>query len=213
MILQLTKGARALTADGVFRTTQYASRPYTWYLSRRIGLKTYLPHGFVMEPGTLVLANHRSVFDPFLVTFHLVRASWLPAAPTRFPTKSEYARHLILGPVIKMLGAYDIGDTPMEKAKKLLYTRDLLTRGRSVLLFPEGKIVSEGHVVEEFQRGAHMLFANDHPTIFVHMLGFNSQSFITPSQVENPRMYFSPVIRGSAHEKVTYMEEFFSAHI
>jgi hypothetical protein len=212
MITRLGRQAGALALDGVFLSTQTTVRPITWWLSQRIGLKAYLPRELYVPSGTLVLANHRSHLDPFLVTFHLGRHNWLSTVPVRYPTTSSFARHPAIGPVIKALGAYDIGEKPIEKAKKLLFTRDLLNRNRTVLLFPEGRIIKDGRLRGEFQRGVEMLFAYDFPTVFVHLLGFSTESFMHPERVDNPRLYYSSVVRGKAVEKIKHMEEFFSSH-
>lgn len=206
---RLTKQIGATAFNSWLMTTQLATTPLDWWLSRRIKLKVHVPNNFYVPRGTLVLANHRSLFDPFLVTYHLGSQNWYRSIPTRFPTKSSYASRPVLGSAIKMLGAYDIGKTSMERAKKLLYTRDLLDRERTVLLFPEGKIVDDGEVVEEFQQGARMLFAHDYPTVFVRLSGFNTESFLRPSTVTNARMYYSEVIRGDAETKLERLRQFF----
>jgi len=213
MIYRLGKHLVAFALDSWLITTQLTTCPLDWWLSRRIGLSVQVPNNFYVPRGTLVLANHRSIFDPFLVTFHLGSQNWYRTIPTRYPTKSFHADRPILGPTIKMLGAYDIGRTSMERAKKLLYTRDLLDRQYTVLLFPEGKIVDEGAVVEEFQRGAKMLFANDYPTVFVRLSGFNTDSFLHPDTVLDARMHYSEVIRGDADTKLERLRQFFGGDI
>ncbi|OGZ41646.1 MAG: hypothetical protein A2W41_05030 [Candidatus Ryanbacteria bacterium RIFCSPHIGHO2_01_45_13] len=213
MIYRLGKQIGTLALDSWFITTQLTTCPLDWWLSRRIGLRVWVPNNFYVPRGTLVLANHRSIFDPFLVTYHLGKQNWYRAIPTRYPTKSSYASQFMLGSTIKMLGAYDIGKTSMERAKKLLYTRDLLDRGYTVLLFPEGKIVDEGAVVEEFQRGAKMLFAHDYPTVFVRLLGFNTDSFLHPDTVQDANMHYSEVIRGDSATKLERLRQFFGGDI
>lgn len=212
MMARLGRQVGTLALDGCLLTTQTAVYPFNWWLSNRISLRAYLPNNFSVPRGTLVLANHVSIFDPFLVTFHLGRQNWLSTVPMRYPATPDYARHRVIGPVIKALGAYDIGELPIEKAKKLLYTRDLLNRGRTVLLFPEGRIVNKGHLVGDFKRGARMLFAHDYPTVFAHLLGFTTESFLHPERVHSPRIHYSSVITGSAEEKIARMEVFFSSH-
>jgi 1-acyl-sn-glycerol-3-phosphate acyltransferase len=189
--------------------TQLAVIPFTWFFMRRIGLQVHTPPGLSAPPGTLVLANHRSMLDPFIVTYHLRARNLDSTLPVRYPTTPDYARRPILGTAISLLGAYDIGSTPMEKAKKLLYTRDLLNQNCTVLLFPEGKIVSEGHLVSDFERGAQMLFAYDYPTVFVRLTGFETGSFLNPEKDIDAHLYYSDVIRGTAAEKIAVMERFF----
>ena len=213
MMYRIKKQIGAVALNSWFLTTQLATTPLDWWLSRRIGLRVHVPDNFYVPRGTLVLANHRSLLDPFLVTFHLGHQNWYTSVPTRFPTKSSYASRPILGSVIKMLGGYDIGATSVERAKKLLFTRNLLDREHTVLLFPEGKIVDEGTVVEEFQQGAKMLFAHDYPTVFVRISGFNTNSFLHPSTVTDARMDYSEVIRGDAETKLERLRQFFGGDV
>lgn len=203
-----------LALDSFFTVTQFTTFiVFDWWLSRLIGLRTYVPKNFDVPRGTLVLANHRSLFDPFLITYHLGRQNWYRAIPTRYPTKSSYARRLVLGSTIKLLGAYDIGATSVERAKKLLFTRELLDRGYTVLLFPEGKIVDKGEVIEEFRQGAKMLFSYDYPTVFVRLSGFNTNSFLRPGTVTDARMHYSEVIRGDAETKLERLRQFFGGDV
>nr|AAM97303.1 1-acyl-sn-glycerol-3-phosphate acyltransferase [uncultured bacterium CSLC2] len=209
MVAALSKVIGEGAINGWFLGTQLATIPFDWWMSRRIKLTVHVPPNFSAPRGTLVIANHKSFLDPFLITYHLGRQNWYTTVPTRFPTKTSYARRPLLGSVIKLLGAYSIGSTSMDRAKKLLFTRDLLDRGHSVLLFPEGKIVEEGGVVAEFQRGANMLFAHDYPTVFVRLSGFNTNSFLHPSTVEDARMDFSAVMYGDAATKLERLRDFF----
>jgi len=209
MIYRIGKQIGALALDSCFITTQLATTPLDWWMSRRIGLRVHIPRNLYVPRGTLVLANHRSMLDPFLVTYHLGSQNWLTAVPTRYPMTSFYARRPIIGRALKMLGAYDIGKTPIERAKKLLFTRNLLHRQHTVLLFPEGKIVEEGTIVDEFQQGAKMLFAHDCPTLFVRLSGFDTSSFFHPETVTDARMVYSDIIRGDAATKLERLREFF----
>lgn len=210
MLYNLGKQAGSVALNCFLFSTQFATYPLDWWLSRRIGLRVHVPNNFYVPRGTLVIANHRSLLDPFLVTYHLGSQNWFSVVPTRYPTKSSYARRRMLGTVIKALGAYDIGLTSIERAKKLLYTRTLLDRNYTVLLFPEGKIVDEGKLVDAFQQGAKILFAHDYPTVFVRLTGFNTDSFLHPERAPDARMYYSEVIRGDVATKAKRMEQFFS---
>jgi 1-acyl-sn-glycerol-3-phosphate acyltransferase len=213
MMYSFSNQIGTLALDGLLITTQLTTCPFDWWLSRRIKLRVHVPANFNVPRGTLVLANHRSFFDPFLVTFHLGRQNWYTSIPTRFPAKSSYTSRPILGSLIKMLGAYDIGKTSMERAKKLIYTRDLLDRKHTVLLFPEGRIVDEAAAVEEFKQGAKMLFAHDYPTVFVRLSGFNTKSFLHPETVTDARMYYSEVIRGDTVTKLERLRQFFASDV
>ena len=71
MILRIGRQIGTVALNSLFLTTQLATTPFDWWLSRRIGLRVHIPKDFDVPRGTLVLANHRSLLDPFLVI-------WLP---------------------------------------------------------------------------------------------------------------------------------------
>lgn len=210
MIYQFSRQVGTLALNGFFATTQLATYPLDWWMSRRIGLRAHVPRNLYVPSGTLVIANHRSMLDPFLITYHLGSHNWFSTIPMRCPVTSTYARRPIVGHALKMLGAYDIGKTSIERAKKLLFTRGLLDHERTVILFPEGKLVEKGIVVDEFQQGAKMLFAHDYPTLFVRLSGFDTNSFLHPDTVTDARMVYSEIIRGDGAMKIERMREFFS---
>ncbi|MBU6214719.1 1-acyl-sn-glycerol-3-phosphate acyltransferase [Patescibacteria group bacterium] len=210
MLAKLGRSLGTVALDSFFITTQIATCPVDWWLSRRIGLTVSIPRDLYVPPGTLVLANHRSMLDPFLVTYNLGHQNWLTAVPMRYPVTPDYARRPVLGRAMRLIGAYDIGKTKMERAKKLLFTRGLLDKQRTVLLFPEGRIVEGGVITEEFHNGFKMLFAHDYPTLFVRLSGFTTDSFIHPKTVTDARIHYSPIIRGTAETKLQYMSTFFS---
>ncbi|HUY62385.1 MAG TPA: lysophospholipid acyltransferase family protein [Candidatus Paceibacterota bacterium] len=211
MIFRFAGQLGVAALDNALFVSQIATCPFDWWLSGRIRLEAHIPRGFHVPRGSLVLANHRSLFDPFLITYYLGKQNWFATVPMRYPTSSAYARRPVLGRALKMLGAYDIGTTAIERAKKLLYTRDLLDRHRTVLLFPEGRIVNGEMAVDEFKKGAQMLFARDYPTIFVRLSGFDTQSFLKPETVTDARLHCSEVIRGDSDTKFDKMRQFFTA--
>jgi 1-acyl-sn-glycerol-3-phosphate acyltransferase len=121
----------------------------------------------------------------------------------RYPVSSKYIRNPI-GMLIRLFGGYDIGLTPLERAKKLLYTRDLIHNGYTVLLFPEGKINNQG--LGEFQRGMDMLIQEDIPILLVRIYGMNARKVF-----KKVRLKFSNVITGIGPEdKARQIAEFFS---
>lgn len=211
MIARLGKYAGSVAAESCFLVAQLITYPIDMILTNLIGLRVYRPRDFSVPPGTLILANHRSYFDPFLVTYHLGFRNILAAIPVRYPVYSSFMRNYIFGIGLRALGGYDIGVTSVERAKKLLFTRHLLQKKRTVLLFPEGKIVRDGRVPEEFQRGAEMLFAYDYPVIFARLSDFNSASFLKPFGARNASIRYSEVVRGDAVTKIARMTSFFGS--
>lgn len=197
-------------ADTVLALMQMASIPYNIFLKYYFRVTVYRPPGLVVPPGTLILANHQSKIDPFLVTWNLGIRNLMAILPTRYPVTHEYMQRPFVGALIRFLGGYDIGATPLESAKKLLFTKSLLEHNRTVLLFPEGKIVREGNMHEEFRRGAHMLLSQKCPVVFVRLEGFNVASFRHPHASKKMHIHYSQILKSSDTEyKVKEMERFF----
>lgn len=158
-----------------FSIAQLLTIPANFVLTRILKLKVSRPTGFKISRGTLIIANHQSKIDPFLISYHIGIKNWSTMIPIRYPVTHEYMELPILSFFIKLLGGYNIGKTAMERLKKLAFTRDLLKKGYSVVLFPEGKISREVEKINEFQRGAEMLFTYNYPVIFVKLTGLNDK--------------------------------------
>lgn len=113
--------------------------------------------------------------------------------------------------VLGSLGGYDIGENPIERMKKLLYTRDILRRKGSVLLFPEGRINKTGYIdCSQFKDGVAMLFYEETPIVFVRLTGFFGFSWRTPSGAGKRALEYSEVItEGTSEEKLLIMQGFY----
>jgi 1-acyl-sn-glycerol-3-phosphate acyltransferase len=112
-------------------------------------------------------------------------------------------RRPFLSTLIWCFGGYDIGETVLEKGKKLLYTRNLISSGYTVMLFPEGKIKKDK--IGEFKKGMHMLVQEDIPLLLVRISGIQSRF-----DFKNIKLTVSNVIQNSsAQEKTIKIERFF----
>lgn len=197
-------------ADIVYALVQLLSFPFGVFLQQYFRVTVYRPKNSTIPPGTLILANHQSRIDPLLISWNLGIRNIVAILPTRYPVASKYMHRPIIGTFLRLLGGYDVGATPLESAKKLLFTKGLLEHNRTVLLFPEGKIVRESDMREEFRRGAHLLFSKNFPVMFVRLVGFNTASLRHPHVSKKMHIHYSEVIQNSDVEyKVKEMERFF----
>lgn len=97
------------------------------------------------EGGYILVANHRTYFDPVLVAIRMKRQ-------VNFMAKIELFQNKFLGPIIKHLGAFPVsrgtGDTSaIDKAIKTVKDGDVLS------LFPEGTRSKTGEIMR-FKSGA-----------------------------------------------------------
>ncbi len=158
-----------------FVFAQILTIPANALLTLLLKLKVARPAHLTIKHGTLIVANHQSRIDPFLISYHIGFRNIITTLPIRYPVTPEYINRPILGLIIKLLGGYSIGSTPLERLQKLMFTRDLLKQGYTVVLFPEGKIVTNDTELAEFKRGAEVLFADNFPVVFVRLVGLNEK--------------------------------------
>jgi 1-acyl-sn-glycerol-3-phosphate acyltransferase len=104
-----------------------------------------------MQRGSLLVANHVSIADPFVILAHVPFRVFLRILPIRFPIAPGYFRIYFLHAWLTILGGYDAGRTRKEKFLMIMRTRALLRRGETVFIFPEGKINTS--MIGEFERG------------------------------------------------------------
>ncbi len=129
-----------------------------------------------IKNGSLIISNHQSMLDPFVITAYLPFRDFLKIIPIRYPTSH---RHFMKMPFLAFFGAYSIGGDKRSKMLKLFLTREHLARGRSIMLFPEGKICynpNEG--MSEFQKGVTFLTDIANNVLIVRMEGFHSCDWI-----------------------------------
>lgn len=138
-----------------------------FFRSRRV-----LPENIrLLDRGALLIANHQSIFDPFVVMGNLPLRVFLKLLPVRFPTDHSYMKLPIVGLTLRFFGCYDVGATARLRMCTLLKTCDLLRSGETVFLFPEGSIARSE--MKEFMQGIEFFIREAHLVIFVRMDGFN----------------------------------------
>lgn len=160
------------------------------------GTNRTLPENLnILNRGVLVVSNHQSMADPFVVLSHIPFRSFLKLVPLYFPVDNKEYNRFYFKPFLKVLGGYDIGETKKEKLIGLMRTRDFLKRGRTIFLFPEGKINKES--IGDFQRGIEFFMQSSNGVIFVRMDGFGSYWDILTRK--KPTMKFSQIYSFDTH--------------
>lgn len=176
--------------------------------------KVHYPSTFTVEPGTLVICNHQSRYDPFLISYHLARGLRpniiATAFPMRYPVLSRFMKRRFLGLFIFLFGGYNIGTHSLDRMKGLLYTMNLLERGITVLLFPEGKIV-KSDTMADFNGGLDMVLQREIPVRLVRMKGMYRWSWFTISKRHQVELFYSETIRKDLpyEEKQKYVRAFY----
>ncbi len=195
-----------------YTLVQLCSIPFQIFIIRYFYINVRRPKNFSLPHGVLFISNHQSRADPFLITYCVGFKNLPKILPVRFPITTKYMSRPLIKHFLSSLGGYDIGASPIERMKKLLYTRDILRRKGSVLLFPEGRINKTGYIdCTQFKDGVNVLFYENTPVVFVRLTGFLGFSWRTPSGAGKRTLEYSEVItEGTSEEKLLRMQEFYA---
>ena len=191
---------------------QFLTIPANFCYSRATNLQVVRPPSFTIENGTLIVANHQSKWDPFLISYHIGISNWFTIVPLRYPVTPDYMLTGWLRFFITIFGGYSIGHTPLQKLKGLALTRELLREQYSVVLFPEGKISYTTDETDVFQRGVEMLFSYNYPVVFVRLSKLNSPDKFYFWQKNRPTIEYSNFLGSDipAETKIKKMMEFYN---
>ena len=166
--------------------------------------RVHYPENFTVESGILVISNHQSMYDPFLVSYHLSRRLHLPTIfstfPMRYPVINRFMEKPLVGFLIFLFGGYNIGKNTLDRMKGLLYTMNLLDKGTTVLLFPEGKIVKSDKV-GYFNGGLDIVLRQNIPIRLVRLKGMHRWSWFNFSDRHQIDIYFSNIIKDMSYEE------------
>jgi 1-acyl-sn-glycerol-3-phosphate acyltransferase len=166
---------------------------FFFYFPRRLfyNVDVSLPDNLKeLKNGSLLVVNHQSILDPFDVLSCMPFGVFLKILPIRFPVTHKYMRKTLFSKVLPLLGCYDIGETAREKMGGLFFAHKLLKNGKTIFLFPEGKISKKGEI-SVFKKGIEFFTREAESVIFVRMDGFNKAK--VPCFRKKCNMIFSPV--------------------
>lgn len=190
---------------------QLCSAPFEIFIMKYFYINVHRPQSFDLPQGVLFIANHQSRVDPFLIIYSIGFKNFINVLPARFPITAEYMSRPLIKHILTSFGGYNIGANSIERMKKLLYTRDILRRKGSILLFPEGRINKTGKIdCSSFKDGAAILFYENTPIVFVRLTGFSDFSWRTRTGADKRVITYSEVIlEGTPEEKLEKMQEFY----
>lgn len=109
-------------------------------LSLYFRVRVYGMENLPREGALIVIANHRSGFDPPMVGALLPR-------PVHFMTKVELFSYPLLPIVFKYVQAYPVRRGRADR-QAIRHSLDILRRGEVILLFPEGHRTETGDLQE-----------------------------------------------------------------
>lgn len=161
--------------------------------------------------GLLIVSNHQSEADPFLILACLPFQSFIKLLPIYFPTTEAVFTSKKYNPrwfpLIWLLGCFSLGKDTAERMRSMLYIRQLLNQERTVVIFPEGKINRDINL-DDFKRGADFFLTHSTGALFVRLSGVSKTAralgqttctvsfshIITPTQIEQNQLTISEII-------------------
>jgi 1-acyl-sn-glycerol-3-phosphate acyltransferase len=167
--------------------------------------------GLDFPKGTLIIANHQSRIDPFFIAYHLGVKNFLNRFPVVFPVASPYMRNFSLGLLLKLLCCFDIGESPIEKAAGLIKIKKYLRQKKTLLIFPEGKIVRNKSEAFIFEKGVMFLADDTTPILPVYIDGLATWSLFSKKRYQT-KIIFSELIGAnvSKEEKIKKIKDFYT---
>lgn len=144
-----------------------------------------------IKRGSLLVSNHQTHLDPWIIMTKIPFSVGIKILPIRCPVCDEYMSNPYFSKILKILGCYNIGKTSRENTLNIFYTRELLQKGETVFLFPEGRISRDGKNICDFKRGIEFFVKESKNVIFARMKGFNEVKL--PSFRAKCSITFSPV--------------------
>jgi 1-acyl-sn-glycerol-3-phosphate acyltransferase len=173
-------------------------------------VKVIRPKHLHVAKGTLLISNHQSKSDPFFVGRMIGLRNTMQNYPICFPTTHQFMEMPIVKYFLWSLYCFTVGESMFDRAKALIKIRELLNKGKTVLLFPEGRRIREGNHVEEFHRGLDMLLRENHPILLVRIKNFNSWSLFRLGHKNQPTIEYREIPKGYClEEKRKFIREFY----
>ena len=147
------------------------------------------------EGGVLLLSNHVSYLDPFIVGTTARREFYFMARDSIFSVP-------LLGNVLAMHNAYPVKRGTADR-RALKYTISLLKEGHAVLIFPEGTRSKDGSLGKARDGVSFIIHNADVPAIPVYLDGANNlmprwSKWIRPAKLST---HFGPPIDFSEARK------------
>jgi len=106
----------------------------------------------------IIVANHSSKLDPFVVLSAMGWRYFLRFYPWKFPLAKDHAQKWWLGKPAALVGCYEIsGKGNLDESLK--GTFHCIDQGYSMIFFPEGKMVLEGEIAK-IKKGIGYICAN-----------------------------------------------------
>jgi 1-acyl-sn-glycerol-3-phosphate acyltransferase len=120
---------------------------FAFWLKYILRLKIKGVEKIKIQKPTIIVSNHCSKLDPFLILSAMGWKNFLKLNPWRFPLHKIYAENRWLGPLSRTVGCYKI-EGKGDLSQSLESTFNVIDQNYSLIYFPEGRVVKRGEAIE-----------------------------------------------------------------
>jgi 1-acyl-sn-glycerol-3-phosphate acyltransferase len=120
---------------------------FAFWLKYILRLKIKGAEKIDIQKPLIIVSNHCSKLDPFIILSAMGWKNFLKINPLRFPLDKIYAESRCLGPISRLIGCYKI-EGKGNLSQSLESTFNIIDQNYSLIYFPEGQVVKKDETIE-----------------------------------------------------------------
>ena len=125
-----------------------------------------------LKRGLVLTANHQSRMDLILIFAAIPPKCYIRLLPMYGLVAEKYMNTWWKRLALTLLGCYPLRAGDKETAKALLFVLDKVDRGKTILIFPEGRILGEGEAVKANPGIGYLALRRSIKVLPIHLSGF-----------------------------------------
>jgi 1-acyl-sn-glycerol-3-phosphate acyltransferase len=151
-------GVKASKIDNLPQIFLYAI--FAWFLKPLLGITVEGKEKISAKKPVLIVANHRSKLDPFIILSAMGWKNFLKFYPWRFPLAKSLAEKWWIKWPSWYIGCYQItGRGDLDKS--LEETFKAIDKGYSIIFFPQGKMILKDEISKTKRGIGHICLKRD----------------------------------------------------
>lgn len=136
---------------------------------------------------TLIISNHVSRIDAYLVLAFVPLKHFLKSVPYRIPVAKKYYYNPLYNfrffPFLTLSGGIPVGLDSEEKMRSVFLIRNIINTDQSLLIFPEGKMSKDGSL-QELQKGIEFFVKDVQKVVFVKIKKTDSYLYVRCGKIK-----------------------------
>lgn len=130
-----------------------------------------------LRRGIVFISNHQSRMDTFLIFTSLSPRSFARLVPMYGLIAEKYMNTWWKKIALSCFGGFPVRAGAKETARSLLFMLDKITQQRSILIFPEGRVMTNGEISRAHPGIGYLALKQNIDIIPVHLSGFINVGF------------------------------------